>query len=364
MRRRIVLLALLFGLFCLEAQAAMPDAVQVGAPLAIENLTVFPILASQGDAPAAAERFVTLDAALDKKRAVVEEREGGGQVASLSIQNRGDQPIYVLAGTIVKGGKQDRLVSQDFVVPPGQTIAVDAFCVEQGRWNERRAGKTTQGRFGALKQLAGSRIRAASQHEKDQGKVWRQVARTNEDNRKSAETGTLMATLDDNAVKAARERLLRASKAALRTGNFQQTVGIGYAIDGDVRGVRWFENHDLFETFEDFLLGTAAVDAITARKGGAAKPAPAMAPKAVDDFVADIEAAAEVEERDTAGSNRNEYKRSQKGYGSKTRLKHKASEKPLSHDYVKREPEPAAPAPNHRLPLRRKSQDTLLEQNR
>jgi hypothetical protein len=35
-------------------------------------------------------------------------------------------------------------------------------------------------------------------------------------------------------------------------------------------------------------------------------------------------------------SNDNEYKRSQRGYGSRTRLKDKPSAKPLSRDYIRR----------------------------
>ena len=54
------------------------------------------------------------------------------------IQNKGKLPILVLAGTIVKGGKQDRQIGEDFVVPRDKQVDVSAFCVEQGRWNGTR----------------------------------------------------------------------------------------------------------------------------------------------------------------------------------------------------------------------------------
>ena len=58
-------------------------------------------------------------------------------------------PIFVLAGTIVKGGN------------PKQTSPVDAFCVEHGRWNGNRDGRATAGHFGTSEVLATSKVRAA-----------------------------------------------------------------------------------------------------------------------------------------------------------------------------------------------------------
>jgi hypothetical protein len=296
----------------------------------VSDLTLFPILA---DVQEKLGRIVTLETALKSGSAIVRERKDGARVNSLTIVNRGDASVYVLAGTIVKGGNQDRQVSQDFVVPPGKRIAVDAFCVEQGRWNGTRAGRSTRGRFGAMKALAGRKVRAAGQYEKDQSKVWKQVAEVNRKNKKKARSGTLMATLDAPDVAAARKGLVKRAKRALRGGAFKKTVGFGYAVNGEVKGVRWFANHDLYVKFEDTLLGTAAVDAITAREGGKPKAAKPVASKAVNDFVKEIESASTAEQRDTAGDNRNEYKRSRRGYGSKTRLKAKP-DKALSHDYL------------------------------
>ena len=170
--------ALSVALGCLasaSASAQLPDGVRVGTAHVVQDLTVFPILA---DAQEKVGRIVTLDAALRKGTAVVREQKNGAQVNRLEIVNRGNDSVYVLAGTVVKGGNQDRQVSQDFVVPPKKRIAVDAFCVEQGRWHGRRSGRSTGGRFGTMQVLAGGKVRAAGQYEKDQSKVWKQVAET------------------------------------------------------------------------------------------------------------------------------------------------------------------------------------------
>src|SRR5690606_8900190 len=123
------------------------------------------------------------------------------------IENRGRLPILVLAGTIVKGGKQDRQIGEDFVVAPGKTVDVAAFCVEQGRWNDNREGRSTGGTFVAQKSLALGNVRAAGQYDKNQGQVWSEVSRVNAANKKGAPSGTLLATLDDAEIARRREAI-------------------------------------------------------------------------------------------------------------------------------------------------------------
>src|SRR5690242_4694761 len=89
-----------------EPQTEAP--VRVGEPVAVENLTIFPMHGAPEQSPIA---LTTLDAALAKGDAVVSEigndaRGDGAEVNRLQIQNKGKLPIYVLAGTVVKGGKQ------------------------------------------------------------------------------------------------------------------------------------------------------------------------------------------------------------------------------------------------------------------
>ena len=67
----------------------------------------------------------------------------GARVNTLVIENKGDVPIYVLAGTVVKGGNQDRQIAQDFLVAARTTVPIDAFCVEHGRWSSDRQGQPT-----------------------------------------------------------------------------------------------------------------------------------------------------------------------------------------------------------------------------
>ena len=61
-----------------------------------------------------------------------------GDVEELVIRNLGNQEVFIQAGDIVKGGKQDRVLIVSMMVPPHSgDIPVGAFCVEEGRWSGR-----------------------------------------------------------------------------------------------------------------------------------------------------------------------------------------------------------------------------------
>jgi hypothetical protein len=246
----------------------------------------------------------------------------------------------------VKGGNQDRQIGQDFIIESKQTTPVDAFCVEHGRWNGQRNGQATAGQFGTSEVLATSKVRAAGQYKKSQGEVWSKVSEANSANHQAPASDTFLASVDDATLKRQRTELAAKIETALGTVQPQQElVGIAYAIDGDVRGVRWFAHHDVFEMVRKKLVNGIAFDAIVASAEAQAqhrppstKPAPA--PAAVEAFVKSVDTAAVSEQRDTAGANVNEYKESAAAYGSKTMFKGAASKpgasprKPVSSDFT------------------------------
>ncbi|MBW2458465.1 MAG: hypothetical protein JRI68_28455 [Deltaproteobacteria bacterium] len=329
--------------------------VVVAEPAVFDNLTVFPILASnQVDVGP----VVDLDTALDRGVAEVREigaREGGpssssswalqpaiqqqqlangppranqplaqqmagggAEVGTLVIENRGDFPIYVLAGTVVKGGKQDRQIGQDFIISPKTKVPVDAFCVEHGRWSGQRGGKSTGGKFKTIKQLANIEVRKAGQYESDQGKVWKKVSAVNKANRKSSSSDSLLASLDDGEIVAKRAALAGKVLRHLQTvAPARSVVGVAYAVNGRVKGVRWFVNHDVFSLFREVMVNTSAMDAITDQQGGATQGPP---PKAatVARFVTEAAAAKTRKVKATQAGNVNEYVESDKAFGSTT----------------------------------------------
>src|SRR6185369_17077443 len=111
---------------------------QVSEPVRHANLAVYFIrgVSSPGAVP------LTLEEALAKGVAQVRETSN---VNSLEIENTGDAPVFVQAGDIVKGGKQDCSLMVSLLLPPKSgRIPIASFCVEHGRWSQREnedAGK-------------------------------------------------------------------------------------------------------------------------------------------------------------------------------------------------------------------------------
>jgi hypothetical protein len=297
-------------------------AASVGAPIELGALTLFPIYAVSDPR---LDDAISLELALERGTARVrelgsEDDPSAGTVGTLVVDNLGDAAVFVLAGTVVKGGKQDRQIGQDFVIAPKKVVDVQAFCVEHGRWTEERDGQRTGGSFSASGMLAPSAVRVAGQYENDQSKVWDQVAQTNAKSNKTAASGTLMATYDDEEVR--RERTALAERAAEKLAAVpspQAVLGLAYAVGGEIRNVRWFANRSLFVQHRDKLLQTAAVEALLAEPG--TTKAPRVTAKMVRRFVEAVATSAVLETKKADDAmNRNHYKKGKKAFAAEARL--------------------------------------------
>jgi hypothetical protein len=148
-----------------------------------ENITLFPVVSS-GSADTSA--FLTLDEGLASGEVVVTEQGAGGMFRSergspatgsnraasvnqLVLINRSKRPLLLLAGELVSGGKQDRIIGKDRIVPVGaEPLPLDVFCVEHGRWS-------SGSRFSAAKTMVHPSVREQAALAKDQNEVWSAV---------------------------------------------------------------------------------------------------------------------------------------------------------------------------------------------
>jgi hypothetical protein len=322
------------------ADGAHVDDRVFGKGVSIENLAVYPVTSR---AQIDIGPLVTLDDALANGSAEVREMEGGGSVNTLVIENKGLVPIFVLAGTVVKGGKQDRQIGQDFVIDGKQTSQVDAFCVEHGRWTAQRQGQGTNGRFITSDVVATSKVRAAGQYKKNQSEVWSKVGESNAAHKKTSASDTFLASVDDEQIRKDRTALAARIQSVLDgVTPVDDVVGVAYAIDGEVRGVRWFSHHKVLTMVEKKLANGIAQEAMTAKAEAAAagKPPsnlPPPPPSVVVAFVNDVDKQQVKEQRDTPAANTNDYKESSQGFGSSVMLKGEGKSKsPLTKDFTKK----------------------------
>ncbi|MBW2454594.1 MAG: hypothetical protein JRI68_08790 [Deltaproteobacteria bacterium] len=246
------------------------DGVTIGAPAILANLAVFPVYSSEQHDVG---QIVPIGTAVGGKRAEVREVASwsyGAEVNELIIENRDDARLMVLGGTVLRGGLQDRLISSDMVLGPREIAHVKVYCAERSRWNAFRDGVNTNNRFEPLPFLAGTKIWVAGHFEDNQSRVWARVADVNHRHQMSTMTGTLLATLANPTFAAERDALTREILVYLQ--QWDDVVGLAYAVDGKVRSLRMFANQQLFDGFRVTLSKTMANEALVARAGQPAEP--------------------------------------------------------------------------------------------
>src|ERR1051326_2940881 len=166
------------------------------APVGYKNLTIFPLRATD----AATDAYITLDEGTRNGTVVIAGRGGaqaanrrarraasrqvqqavsyneGASVNELALVNRSGKRLLLLAGTVVVGGQQDRIVQEDRIIPPVSVpVALSVFCVEHGRWTARTTsyggGSESRGGSGGGGRMVGgvSAERAPVQASPDDG---------------------------------------------------------------------------------------------------------------------------------------------------------------------------------------------------
>ncbi len=218
------------------------------APATHKLLAIYPILR---EGPSEVGDYLTLDEANERKVIEITEK-GGGSVPVVVIRNTSDMPIYICAGEIIIGGKQDRMVAYDILIKPRREVTVNVRCVEQGRWHGRKMAFRSGAAF------AGSGARSAVQFE-SQTRVWKEVAKQNSAAGVRTSTGTLKATLDSGAVERRYREYREALTPALRG---RTTVGMVVAMNGKVVSIDIFANPALFAKVRDKLLKAAVLDTL------------------------------------------------------------------------------------------------------
>jgi hypothetical protein len=100
----------------------------------------------------------------------------GDQVNTLVLVNNSDKPLLLLAGEIVTGGKQDRIVGKDRIVPAqSDPIDLGVFCIEHGRWTEDTATFKSSANAPAQSLMVQPSVRAKAMVDKNQQEVWDSV---------------------------------------------------------------------------------------------------------------------------------------------------------------------------------------------
>jgi hypothetical protein len=282
---------------------------RVLAPIQFRHLTVFPVV-RQERAPIDRTVYLTLSEGLKQQQVQVSERREGATVNQVTVKNSSDKPLIMLGGEIILGGQQDRVLGKDVIVPPHSEAAVQVFCVEHGRWSGGR-------QFTSMGGMSSGKVRAKAKYAKDQSAVWSQVAESNA--KAGADKGNSTGTYRRVVAGADGQRVIKPFRdhlaaALARLPEAKRLVGYIAAINGRVTSVDIFESPQLFASYRDKLLDSIILSAADVTPAAGPSKAPAAAD--VRGFIADAEAAPEVEV-DRNRSSRTVEKRGRKAVSSK-----------------------------------------------
>src|SRR5262249_3418792 len=185
-----------------------------------------------------------------------------------------DFEVFIQAGDIVKGGRQDRVFAYDLVVPVRSgKLLIASFCVEAGRWQGRGAEDAQQ--FSASTgQLPGKALRLAVHSARQQGQVWEKVKeqqdrlgrRLHKTVADPVSPSSLQLTLEDKDVQPIVEHY--ATKLEKFVTANDDVVGVVFAINGKVEAAEVYGCSALFRLMWPKLLRTTAVDAFAELQKG------------------------------------------------------------------------------------------------
>ncbi len=217
--------------------------VQVGEPIRWGHLVLFP-LTLPGAEPVA--RIHPLGTAVDRGWVSIEE-DTPPTVARATLVNSSGELVLVLAGELIKGGRQHRSSRQDLLLLPHSRVAIDLYCVEQGRWRG-------PARFEAAKALAPQSIRAGNVAGAEQARVWEDVRTFNEAAGAAGGTQDLLSGLDAAKV---REELADCRRIVLPRLP-DDCVGLAAGRAGRVFAADVFVDRELFAACRRMLIDSYA----------------------------------------------------------------------------------------------------------
>ncbi|HWE87002.1 MAG TPA: DUF6569 family protein [Terracidiphilus sp.] len=290
-------------------------------PIVRGNLAFFPVVAGHANDTS---QLLTLDEGIRGGQVTVTEagderglvRPGqyvaprrGAQVNNLVLTNNSSRPLLLLAGEIVTGGKQDRVIGADRIVPPDSgPIDLGVFCVEPGRWV---ASSMNFGSMGA--QMAQPSVRTPAMAERNQVQVWDSVRAANSKiatNLPQAGPpdlgGSLVAhpaAIPSTTSYAKVFQSAPVEKAVSQYGGMageheilrelreRGAVGVVVAINGQVVWADAFASTDLLARYWPKLMHSYVAEAITSgNQGGSADL------RAAEEFISNLEGGREVVE--------------------------------------------------------------------
>jgi hypothetical protein len=311
------------------AGKALSERTALLAPIQVDSLTLTPVVAT-GPTDPTGDQLLVLDEAMAAKQVTIKEISDG-TVNSLTFVNKAPQPVFLLAGEVIIGGKQDRIIGRNTVIPANTTQEVPVYCVEHGRWTV----ETKQ--FASARALAHGRLRGQASYAAQQD-VWNEVAAKNVARKTATPSDTYrrVAQQQSDGTLATMENQVDAALARLPAADRSRMVGYAVALNGSLATVDVFGSPALFKKLETKLVRSYLTEAVDVRARPNIEPPTAADVKA---FMADADKAAESRSYDTGAAD-TMVKRGDKAFKAKVGYKRLPPAKPDGQAAAAPAPEP------------------------
>jgi hypothetical protein len=185
-------------------------------------------------------RYNTLDEALAAETLDITETSEGGTVPLLKLNNRDDDPVFVMAGEQLAGAKQNRILNVSILAAAHGELTIPVSCVEAGRWRYRSPKFTSPGTMSHAKlramqtRLVHDNTARGAGPVSNQAEVWKEVGRKLESMGSRSPSAALQQTYDDFHPR------LDALCAGIKIP--AECAGTAFAIAGRITGVDLFDN--------------------------------------------------------------------------------------------------------------------------
>ena len=265
-----------------------PRVNDLSGPFTYNNLTVYLV---HGENSLEGRTPLTLEEAMDRKLVRVHETS---EVNELEIDNiSATEEVFVQAGDMVKGGKQDRVLAVDLIVPARSgRMPISSFCVEHGRWTAR--GDESAMEFNSATGIAPSKdLKIAAMSSNSQAAVWDNVEKAQSKLSSAANTNvtspasrsSLQLSLENEAVRESASDYIDALRTIVNGKS--DIIGFVFAINGEINSGDVYGSSELFVKLWPKLLKAAAIEAVGESYGR--KEATAVEAYQVQDFLEEAE---------------------------------------------------------------------------
>lgn len=259
---------IILSIIAVGAATAQTEAYRISTGYTHKNLTIFLI---HGKDETKKTNMMTLQEAMERKLFRVYETS---DVNELEVENISKElDVFIQAGDIVKGGKQDRVLAVSIIIPARSgRVKIEAFCVESGRWQKR--GNEDSTKFDSSNErVVTKELKIAASATRSQQEVWNKVSDAQDRLAKNVggsvadgrSASSLQLSLENKKVVENIDEYVKALSGVVNGKS--DVIGYAFAINGRVNSADIYLSNALFKKLWVKNLKATATEAVAESRG-------------------------------------------------------------------------------------------------